>query len=78
MCDCATKMDEMIKLNNIRIAQAFMIGGSMRTMRCVPIIATERIAKGGKRPPNVVATYCPFCGVKYEAENIAADESAAA
>lgn len=61
MCDCRTKIDEKLAPRNARLAFGFTLGdGSMDLTP--PLIATEKLAPRGKKPPILFASFCPFCG----------------
>lgn len=62
MCKCATKHDAKLREHNVMLDTTFMLSSG----RVYPTIATIKIDKKNRaRPPRVIPTYCPFCGVKY-------------
>lgn len=65
-CDCITTVDAMLAERNTRIMIPIMLGG--HTPR--PMIVTDQIetGRGKKKAVGMFATFCPFCGVKYDAE----------
>ena len=65
MCECREKINKKLAEKNARIAGGFMLGGSTMTVT-PPMIETEKLVPRGKRPPIVLATYCPFCGEKFK------------
>lgn len=67
-CNCINKLDDKFREQNLKlVGYAFM----MPDFRSVVTIRTEWVDKSkapkGKRksPPAMIASYCPFCGVKY-------------
>jgi hypothetical protein len=65
MCECRKLMNERLADKNARLAFGFTFGGGHMGLT-PPIIETEKLKPRGKKPPIVLATFCPFCGVKYE------------
>lgn len=66
MCNCIETVNrESEKTHNVRVCSAMSSladGGVLRRV----LLATEKTdGKRGKATP-VAATYCPFCGEKYE------------
>ena len=64
MCECRSIIDTNLKPSNARLAFGFMVSDTMNVSP--PMIALEKINPKGKKPPILVATYCPFCGDKYK------------
>lgn len=63
MCNCYEKVNVGIADANMRVARGFSIIGNALIGRTM--IATERLQKGGKKIlPALLATFCPFCGVR--------------
>jgi hypothetical protein len=64
-CDCITTVDAMLAERNTRIMLPIMLGPD-QTPR--PMIVTEQIegGRGKKKAVGMFATFCPFCGVRYE------------
>ncbi len=62
-CKCIEKIDDKLAPMNGRIAVVIPItsGGAVRAF-----IEVEKINKRGKRPPLLIATFCPYCGTRYE------------
>lgn len=59
-CDCVAEMDKVLAEHN-GVVCTTMFGDPLRVA-----IRVEKFAdKVRKRPPVVIASYCPFCGEKY-------------
>jgi hypothetical protein len=66
MCECVKKVDEQLAPKNARIGMAMGISPDMNQLTSRLLVATEKIDKKSRKPvPFVVATFCPFCGVKW-------------
>lgn len=65
MCECIRQVNVNLKSLNGRLARGLTINRELNKMDISPpMIMIEKLGKGQK-PPIVLATYCPFCGVKY-------------
>lgn len=66
MCDCISKFDEHLKGHNTRIARGFALGpGTLDILP--PFVRTEKLNSSARgKPISVLASYCPFCGEKYQ------------
>lgn len=64
-CDCISTVDAMLAERNTRIMLPIMMGAD-QTAR--PMIVTDQIetGRGKKKACGMFATFCPFCGLKYE------------
>ena len=60
MCDCIEKFDEKLKEKGERLSLVILLTGGTR-----PSIQTETITGKGRPKINIIAKYCPFCGVEY-------------
>lgn len=69
-CFCSIHIDDKLELANARLASGFSmmkIGDGLSPARHAPVlIKLEKINPKGIKPPVVMATFCPFCGLKYE------------
>jgi len=74
-CDCIAIFDAKLVEHNTRIMLPIMLGAD-QTAR--PMIVTDQIqtGRGKKRAVGVFATFCPFCGVRYEPEALQSEASA--
>jgi hypothetical protein len=72
MCDCATEVDKQLAERecNTRLAFAMQITKDMGIRYCL-LVGVEKIDKSKRKPAMLVtATFCPFCGKKFEQEAI--------
>lgn len=64
MCECVKEMNDMLADHN---------GGIVTTLfpapdrACVEVYSLKTF-RGSKKPPKVLATFCPFCGERYVEE----------
>lgn len=66
MCDCVKKFDEALAPRNGRIAMAIQVTQDL-DLRARLLVKTEKIDSSKRKPvPDVMASYCPFCGVKLD------------
>ena len=64
--DCFEKFDAKLAEHNGRLAIGLQVTKTMG-LKARLLIATEKIDKSKRGPvPSVMASYCPFCGVKLE------------
>ena len=64
MCDCIEKLNELLKPRNTLINVSFDLLGKM-PMRTI-ISTVKYDDKNRMEERTIIATYCPFCGQKYE------------
>jgi hypothetical protein len=64
-CDCIQHVDAMLAERNTRIMLPIVFSED-QTPR--PMIVTDQIqtGRGKQKACGMFATFCPFCGVKYE------------
>lgn len=68
MCECRESIDKELAASNAKIAAALLIDHCVLNL-APPMIALEKIdEKKRGRLPNLLATYCPFCGERYKRE----------
>jgi hypothetical protein len=67
-CNCINEIDDRLRVKNLKlVGYAFM----MPDFRPMVSIRTDWVKRSeaprGKKnsPPNMVAAFCPWCGVKY-------------
>ena len=62
-CGCVDKLSGLLQ-NDFRVDSAY----NFRTGESVAIVSVTRDKKirDGKKAPTLFATYCPFCGHKYD------------
>lgn len=63
MCDCISKIDERLAQENSRLVITFTLGNGAP---CRVKLATEKLNPRNRNSMGALATFCPFCGVKYE------------
>lgn len=64
-CNCLEQVQEQLKAKGARLETSFGINfatGEITT--CGPWLKVVRHGEGRKKLPNVLCTYCPFCGKK--------------
>ena len=65
-CGCVKKVNEQLAAQNGRLAVGFSVTRDNRMITRL-IIGTEKVSSGvRKKPPIVSATFCPFCGTKFD------------
>lgn len=63
---CFDQLNQHLKPHNGRLAMGIQITETMGLQGRL-LIATEKIDKTKRKPvPSVMASFCPFCGVKLE------------
>lgn len=68
MCDCIERVNEKLKeanMNTVIDLPLIISGNRFGVGRCC--VETRKLdEKNRKKPVSLFATFCPFCGVKYE------------
>lgn len=67
-CACISEMNAMLAKHNGALVTT-LFGNPERT--CVEVYQLKT-GRGTKKPPKALASFCPFCGQKYEAEAVEA------
>lgn len=62
-CRCIEKSDKTLASVGIRLVVMYSLSGGPNRV----ILMTERLKleRGSKKPPTLMAVFCPFCGKKY-------------
>lgn len=70
MCNCIAEMDEKLREHNTRLTIPIAFSMTGKPLPTMLYVCTEQIetGRGKKKACLAVATYCPFCGEKYEVE----------
>lgn len=70
-CDCITTVNTHLAEHNTRLTEAIVFG--RRSELPTIMLQTEVIEKKrGAKPTSMFLTFCPFCGLKYEADTAVA------
>lgn len=64
-CDCMTTMDEQLKAQPAA-SNTMLVFNLMGRARAV-VATCKRREKDRQKPVYVMASFCPFCGVRYPA-----------
>jgi len=62
MCKCLDILDRELEPQNGRMDRLFLLETSGTRAR---ILVKKRDPKSRKKPPEVMASFCPFCGEPY-------------
>ena len=78
MCDCIDKLNKSLEERgeNTRIAASPLLNfktGSLRMSGAAIVTKKADTQKRGK-PKVLFASYCPFCGKRYETDEVAPEE----
>lgn len=66
MCDCIREIDEHLEKYNTKLGAAIGIRDRQLVLFGVYIETYKIETKRRGRPKAIVASYCPFCGEKYQ------------
>lgn len=62
MCNCIETMNKTLEDHNCKITRAVQLTNALGLVART-VVQTEKLDKTKrKKPPVVMATYCPFCG----------------
>lgn len=65
MCTCHSDIDAKLAPLNGRLATGFT--ATDHALGLTMLLQVEKINSRGKKPPQVLPTFCPFCGEKLSA-----------
>lgn len=63
-CTCIAKVDEMLGPLNGRLGTRFTVDSSGLLQTAV--LTVDKVNPHGKKPPGLLAKFCPICGTAYE------------
>lgn len=74
-CKCADDIDTMLASRNTRLSRAIVFSGNREDNPNLMLV-TEQVetGRGKKKAATMFLTFCPFCGVRYEAQSLATEE----
>lgn len=66
-CECMSRIDGVLREHNTKLAVSFCLSADLSTADILPIVATEKVHRTLRgKPRTVLATFCPFCGMRYK------------
>ena len=67
MCTCITKINEKLAEHNTQISTSLTVSRDLTTMGIGLQVPTHKIDSKRRKPAmTLLATFCPFCGKKWE------------
>ncbi|KAA3518865.1 hypothetical protein GOZ96_04975 [Agrobacterium vitis] len=70
-CTCIEAVNEKLETRNTRLSQAMMFGECDHPGLMLETCQIET-GRGKPKAVSMFLTFCPFCGVKYAADEVAA------
>lgn len=69
-CECISTVNKLLQPRNTRLGLTFVFSDPISEL---PTLVVEQIEKGRGKPKAVamLPSFCPFCGTKYKAEEVA-------
>jgi hypothetical protein len=72
-CDCIQRLNEKLAEQNFALDVSFLLGKDLSLTGTTLSVGThwKDLSKKirGKKPPTIVVTFCPFCGVKADKDD---------
>ncbi len=70
-CECIDTVNKLLSEHNTKVSETIVFCRDGSPSFTTVFLAVEKIAPRGKRPAVMAPTFCPFCGVRYRAEEVA-------
>jgi hypothetical protein len=65
MCDCMELVDKDLAQHGVQLNSNILSEPRRAILQTIPLTPKPGEKRRRRRPPVVLATYCPFCGTKY-------------
>jgi hypothetical protein len=65
-CSCVKQVNEKLAENNVRLAVGLAVTKDLGVITRLLIRTEKKDRNKRTKPLNVSATFCPFCGVKFD------------
>lgn len=72
-CDCIQRIDEKLAEQNFALDVSFLLSKALSLTAATLSVSTHWKDSSkkirGKKPPTIVVTFCPFCGVRTNSDD---------